>query len=102
MIICFVRRVISYLLLHVFELWGIHGYDILLRSVACWHILWLKRGSKWYMSISIFSIYMPDVCLRCVCVILHLLCIYACLSVVAFILQLFLVCVDVVTDVATS
>jgi len=44
----------------------------------------------------------------CVCVILHLFrrfayYFYACIAaVVAFILQLFQVCVDVVTDVATS
>jgi len=33
--ICFVRRAIFHLLLHVFELWGIHGYVILLRSTVC-------------------------------------------------------------------
>jgi len=40
-----------------------------------------KGGEKWY----IYTLYMPDI----MCTILHLFGIYACLSVVEFILQLF-------------
>jgi len=65
----------------------------------CWYILWLKMGRKMVYLYSMNA---------CVCAILHLFRRFACYAyaciaaVVSFILQLFQVCVDVVTNVATS
>jgi hypothetical protein len=76
---------------HVFELWGIHGNDLLLKSVTfCLAYFVAKKGQKMILS----SLY------------LHLLCsfmyIMPVFSAVAFILQLFQVSVDVGTEATTS
>jgi len=64
------------------------------EAFSVWYILWLKRGRKRY----IYTPYMP---MYSVFIFADLYA-YACITVVAFILQLFQVCVDVVCYVTTS